>query len=430
MERKLSRRDFNKQLVSVATAFSLGIAGFTKSAFAGSNRVLIIGGGFGGATAAKYLRKLDPSLSVTLIEPKAVFYTGPLSNWVLAGLKTMQDIAQHYTTLKNRYNVTVIPDTAVSIDAVKKEVKLKSGKVLSYDRLIVSPGIDFTWDTIEGYSEKVAEHIMPHGFQGGSQILLLRQQLLALKDGSNVLICPPVNSFRCPASPYERASLIAMYLKKNKPKSKVIILDHKEMFSMQELFMQGWERLYPGMIVWRAATAGGNIEKVDAASMTVVTEFGDEHGGMINVIPPQKAGRIAYEAGLTDATGWCPVNPETFESTIHQGIHVIGDACMAGEMPKTGFAANNQGKIAAAAIVSLFRGRQPGSPSLLSNCYSLIDNGYAISVAGVYKVTPAGIVDINGTKGLTPLDASHEYLRQEAALAWSWYKNITKDVWG
>ena len=292
MERKLSRRDFNKQLVSVATAFSLGIAGFTKSAFAGSNRVLIIGGGFGGATAAKYLRKLDPSLSVTLIEPKAVFYTGPLSNWVLAGLKTMQDIAQHYTTLKNRYNVTVIPDTAVSIDAVKKEVKLKSGKVLSYDRLIVSPGIDFTWDTIEGYSEKVAEHIMPHGFQGGSQILLLRQQLLALKDGSNVLICPPVNSFRCPASPYERASLIAMYLKKNKPKSKVIILDHKEKFSMQELFMQGWERLYPGMIVLRAATAGGNIEKVDAASI------------------------------LKFHTEWSVPNPQSFGARIHSSTHL------------------------------------------------------------------------------------------------------------
>ena len=367
---------------------------------------------------------------MTLVEPKTVFYTCPLSNWVVAGMKSMQDIAQHYTTLQNRYKVTVITDTAVSIDAVKRVVKLKSGKALFYDRLIVSPGIDFTWDAIEGYSARVAEERMPHGYDGRSQMLLLRQQLLALKDGGNVIICPPANSFRCPAAPYERASLMAMYLKKNKPKSKLIILDNKERFSMQELFMQGWERLYPGMIVWRAATAGGKVEKVDSASMTVVTEFGDEQGGVINVIPPQKAGKIAHEAGLTDTTGWCPVNAETFESTIHQGIHVIGDACMAGEMPKSGFAANCQGKVAAAAIIRLFHGRPPEPPSLFSSCYSLIDNEYAVSVAGVYTVTPGGIVEIKGTGELTPLDASRAYLRQEAVSAWSWYKNITGDIWG
>ncbi len=430
MNRKLSRRNFSKLLVTGAAGAAFGIGGFSMPAFAASKRVVIIGGGFGGAAAAKYLRKIDPSISVTLVEPKAVFHTCPVSNWVITGLKTMQDIAQPYTVLKNRYRINVVADSAVAIDAPAGTVTLKSGKVLSYDRLIVSPGIDFKWDVIAGYSRMVAEQSMPHGFQAGKQTLLLRRQLLALKNGSNVLICPPGNPLRCPAAPYERASLIAMYLKKHKPKSKVIILDDKEKFSKQELFMQGWEKFYPGMIEWRAATAGGKVEKVDSASMTVTTEFGDEPGGLVNVIPPQKAGAIAFDAGLTDASGWCPVNPVTFESTIHPGIHVIGDACIAGDMPKSGFAASSQGKVAAVAVASLLRGKVPVAPSLVSTCYSLIAPGYAISVAGVYNLTSAGIVDIKGAGGLTPMDASADHLRQEAAYAWGWYKNITGDNWG
>lgn len=430
MNGKLSRRDFNKLLVSGVAGAAFGIAGFSKPLFAASSRVVIIGGGFGGAAAAKYLRKLDPSISVTLVEPKAIFHTCPISNWVIAGLKTLPDIAQSYSVLKSRYQVTVIADTAVAIDAPAGRVTLKSGKVLHYDRLIVSPGIDFKWDAIPGYSQAVAEKNMPHAFQAGSQTMLLHKQLIALKDGSNVLICPPANPLRCPAAPYERASLMAMYLKKYKPKSKIIILDDKEKFSKQELFMQGWERFYPGMIEWRAATAGGKVEKVDGAAMTVTTEFGDEPGGVINVIPPQKAGSIAFEAALTDATGWCPVHPTTFESTIHPGIHVIGDACIAGDMPKSGFAASSQGKVAAVAIASLLRGKVPVSPSLVSTCYSLIAPGYAISVAGVYNLSSSGIVDIKGAGGLTPMDANDDHLRQEAAFAWGWYKNITKDNWG
>lgn len=429
---QLSRRNFNKLILSGAAGALLeSMIPTTSRAAATRRRVVVIGGGFGGATAAKYLRKLDPSLSVTLIEPKKVFHACPLSNWVVAGIKTMQDLAQYYTLLQQRYGVTVLHDTAIAIDAVTSSVKLKSGKVLRYDKLIVSPGIDFSWDTIAGYSKAIAETKMPHGFEAGAQTQLLRQQLLALNNGSNVIICPPDSVHRCPAAPYERASLIALYLSHYKPKSKVIILDCKEKFSMQELFLQGWERLYPGKIEWRAASAGGKIEKVNAAAMTVTTEFGDEQGGVINIMPPQKAGAIAFVSGLTDASGWCPINPFTFESTLHKGIYVIGDACQAGEMPKSALAASSQAKVVSATICSELRGKsiQQTAP-LVSTCYSLLGKDYGICVSGLFKVAADRIVEDKEARVLTSLQASREQLSQEAMVAWNWYKNITRDTWG
>lgn len=430
MDRKLSRREFSKLLLTGAAGIALETMSPALPVYAAPKRIVIIGGGFGGTTAAKYLRKLDPSLSITLVEPKTLFYTCPVSNLVVAGIKEMQDIAQNYTILKNRYHVKVITDTATAIDPVAGTVALKHGKVLHYDRLVVSPGIDFIWNAIPGYSQRVAEERMPHAFEAGVQTLLLRKQLLDLPNGGTVLICPPANPFRCPPAPYERASLIAMYLKRYKPKSKVIILDSKEKFAKQGLFTLGWERLYPGMIEWRAASAGGKLEKADAGAMTVTTEFGDETGGIVNIIPPQKAARIAVEAGLIDSSGWCPVNPVTFESTMHPGIHVIGDACRAGEMPKSGFAASSQGKIASAAIVALLRGKAPVEPFLVNTCYSFVGAEYAISVVGAYRIREGVITDTNSAAGLTPLDATDEQLRQEAAFAWSWYKNCTRDIWG
>jgi len=430
MSHKLSRRDFNKLLLSGAAGSALGLFGTFNTAFASTKRVVVIGGGFGGAAAAKYLRKLDPSIAVTLVEPKAIFYTCPFSNWVLGGLQTMENIAQTYSVLKSKYQVNVIADTAVAVDAARSTVKLKSGQMLNYDRLIVSPGIDFKWDSIPGYNESVANSKMPHAYQAGPQTILLHNQLLAMKNGGRVLICPPANPFRCPPGPYERASLIASYLKAKKPKSKVLILDPKDKFSKQALFKKGWDRLYPGMIEWRSGATGGKVTNVNAAAMTVTTEFGVEKGDVINVIPPQKAGKIAFDAGLTDATGWCPVNPVSFESTIHPGIHVIGDASVAGAMPKSGFAASSQGKIAAAAIVRLLQGKVPAAPSLVNTCYSLIGPDYGISVAGVYKLTAEGIVEIKEGGGLTPITADDDQLREEANFARGWYNNIIHDTWG
>jgi len=431
MGQNISRRDFSKLLFTGAAGSALGVGAFSRRAgAANSRRVVVVGGGFGGASAAKYLKKLDPSLSVTLIEPKAVFYTCPFSNWVLGGLKTMQEIAQNYAVLKNRYKVVVLADTVVSVDGLKSTVKLKSGKVVGYDRLIVSPGIDFDFEAIEGYSKKVAESKMPHAYEAGPQTVLLQKQLHGMKDGGKVIICPPSNPFRCPPGPYERASLIANYLKEKKPKSKILILDAKEKFSKQGLFTKGWERLYPGMIEWRSASTGGRVLSVDSSAMSVITEFGPEKGDVINVIPPQRASKIAFEAGLVDSSGWCPVNPISFESLIHPGIHVIGDACMAGAMPKSGFAASSQGKVTAAAIVRLFHGDVPVAPSLVNTCYSLIGPGYGVSVAGVYKLTADGIVSIKGAGGLTPMDADDDQLSEEATFARGWYNNIAQDIWG
>jgi sulfide dehydrogenase [flavocytochrome c] flavoprotein chain len=426
----ISRRDFNKLLLTGAAGSAFGLFGISNTAFAARKRVVVIGGGFGGAATAKYLKKLDPSLAVTLIEPKAAFVTCPFSNWVLGGLRTMKDITHTYTALRNKYGVTVIADRVVAIDPAKTSVKLSSGKVIGYDRLVVSPGIDFKFDEIPGYSQKIAESKMPHAWQAGPQTILLHKQLLGMKNGGTVVICPPGNPFRCPPGPYERASLIAYYLKQHKPKSKVIILDAKEKFSKQGLFTKGWERLYPGMIEWRGSTGGGKVVGVDAKAMTVETELGSVKGEVINLIPSQKAGKIAFDAGLVNEKGWCPIDPASFESTMHKGVHVIGDSCIAGAMPKSGFAASSQGKVAAAAIVNLLRGQEPISPSLVNTCYSLVGPKYGISVAGVYKLSETGIVEIPGSGGLTPADASDDQLEQEAMFAEGWYTNISKDIWG
>jgi sulfide dehydrogenase [flavocytochrome c] flavoprotein subunit len=428
----ISRRDFNKLLLSGAAGSALGLFSFADKAFAGGAKkhVVVAGGGFGGAATAKYLRKLDPSLTVTLIEPKLAYITCPFSNWVLGDLKKMKDITHTYAALRAKHGVNVIADHVVSVDAAKGTVKLAGGKVIGYDRLVVAPGIDFKYDAIPGYSQKLAESKMPHAWQAGPQTVLLQRQLHAMKNGGTVVICPPDNPFRCPPGPYERASLIANYLKKNKPKSKVIILDAKEKFSKQALFTKGWERLYPGMIEWHSSTGGGKVVKVDAEKMTVETELGGIKGDVINIIPAQKAGKLAFDAGLTNEKGWCPVNPSSFESTLHKGIHVVGDACVAGAMPKSGFAASSQGKVAAAAIVNLLRGQEPAPPSLVNTCYSLIGPKYGVSVAGVYQLSATGIVDIPGSGGLTPADASSDQLEQEALFAEGWYTNICKDIWG
>jgi sulfide dehydrogenase [flavocytochrome c] flavoprotein subunit len=430
MVNRISRRTFNKLLFSGLAGSSFLMSGVPLMASARKARVVIIGGGFGGATVARYLRKLDPAIAVTLIESKTVFHTCPMSNYVIGGLNSMQDIAHNYRVLKNRYGVEVVHDTATIIDPVRKSVKLKGGRSIAYDRLVVSPGVDFIWDSIEGYSRKAAETTMPYAYEAGSQTLLLRRQLLALKDGDQVIICAPKNPFRCPAAPYERASLIANYLKKHKPKSKVIILDEKEVFTKQDLFMLGWERLYPGKIEWRSASVGGKVERLDPVKMIVSTEFGEEKGGVINVIPPQRAGRIAIDSGLTDASGWCPVAPMTFESTLHPGIHVIGDAALLGNMPKSGTAANTQAKALAASLVASFGGlRDEGGHNLASLCYSLLAPNYAISVAGAYNQTPEGIKDNPESVHLTSMEATTVQLAGEAEQAVNWYKNISQDTW-
>ena len=425
------RRQFVKLLASSGTVLAsmspLSVFGQSKIP---SARVIIVGGGFGGATCAKYLNIFDPGLSVTLIEPSKRYTTCPFSNAVLGGLRDLNSISFGYHAHKER-GINIVHDKVTQIDAAGKNVTFTTGETLAYDRLVLSPGIDFNWEDVEGMKASDVG-IIPHAWQGGPQTTLLRNQLVSMKDGGTCIIAPPVNPFRCPPGPYERASLIAHYLKQYKPKSKILILDAKSKFSKQALFLQGWEKLYPGMIEWIGGDNGGRVDYVDVKNRTIHTEMGDEHkADVINFIPPQKAGLIAHTAGLTNNDGWCPIDQRTFESKNRPDIHIIGDASIAGSMPKSGFAANSQGKVCAAAIVSAIYGKKMPAPSYVNTCYSLVSPDYGISVAAVYRYSnDKGIYKVKDSGGVSPRDADSTFRIQEARYAKGWYDSITSDSFG
>jgi len=431
----INRRKF---IQAAGTVTALGMASAPYLSFAvsaaGMKKVVVVGGGIGGATVAKYIRMADPSIDVTVIEPKKSYFTCFMSNEVLGGDRAMNTIEFGYDGLA-KHGVKVVHDKVTKIDAGARKVTTAGGSTFSYDRCVVAPGIDFKWETIEGYDANVANQV-PHAWQAGPQTKLLLSQLQAMKDGGTVIIAPPPNPFRCPPGPYERASQIAHYMQQHKPKSKVIILDPKPKFSKMGLFTQGWEKLYGyktdnSMIEWYGSKDEAGVIKVDAGSRTVTTAFGDEHkADVLNVIPAQKAGKVAFAAGLTNDSGWCPVDLLTFESKIHKGIHVIGDASIATGMPKSGYAGNSQAKVCAAGIVAMLNDREPGAPSYVNTCYSIVGKDYGISVAAVYRLAEdrSKITKVSG--GLTPMDAAAEQLKREVAYAHSWFNNITKDVFG
>ncbi|MET0068330.1 MAG: FCSD flavin-binding domain-containing protein [Candidatus Thiodiazotropha sp.] len=429
---KITRRGFVK---GAGAATAIGMIGTPYIALGASKKVVVVGGGTGGATAAKYLRMADPTIEVTLIEANKDYYTCYMSNEVLSGDRTIDSIKFGYTGL-GKHGVKVVHDMVTAIDAGAKTVKTAGGQSFPYDRCIVAPGIDFKWDTIEGYDDKVAESI-PHAWKAGSQTVTLRKQLEAMKDGGTVVIAPPPNPFRCPPGPYERASQIAHYLKNHKPKSKILILDAKPKFSKQGLFTQGWKALYGyesdnSMIEWRPSAQGSNdnaVVGVDAGAMSVTTGFDETiKGDVLNIIPAQKAGKIAFAAGLTNDSGWCPVNLHTFESTIHKNIHVIGDASIAKGMPKSGYAANSEAKVCAAGVAALLNGQEPGTPAYVNTCYSIVGEDWGISVAAVYKLAEDGSKITSVSGGLTPSDATPEMRAREVEYAYSWFKNITHDI--
>jgi sulfide dehydrogenase [flavocytochrome c] flavoprotein subunit len=394
----------------------------------GSGRVVVVGGGFGGATAARTLKALEPKLTVTLVEPNPVFTACPFSNNVLAALREIAQQQFGYDGVQ-KAGVVLAQTSATAVDASGKTVTLGDGSKLAYDRLVLSPGIDINWGALPGYDEVAAEK-MPHAWKAGAQTVLLRQQLQAMDDGGLVIISSPANPFRCPPGPYERASLIAYWLKIWKPKSKLLILDSKDAFSKQRLFQNAWAQMYPGLIEWVSLSQGGKVTAVDAASLTVVTDFARHKAAVANIIPPQKAGTIAQKAGVADRTGWCPVEPVAFESTLQPGVHVIGDSAIMGGMPKSAFAANAQAKVCAAAIVELLAGRKPVDPILINTCYSLVAPDYGISVAGVYRPDKGVLADIPGAGGTSPLEVVGGFRGQEALYASSWFKTITTEVFG
>ncbi len=419
----MNRRKFLKSTAAV----SAGLFAPTLIAQA-APRVVVVGGGFAGASCARALRKADPRIAVTLVEPNATFTACPFSNAVIAGLRELK--AQQFTYEKvTADGITLVRTSASAIDAQARSVTLADGTRLAYDRLVLAPGIDIRWDALPGYGESAAER-MPHAWKAGEQTLLLRRQLEAMEDGGLVVIAAPPNPFRCPPGPYERASLIAHYLKMRKPRSKLIVLDAKDVFSKQRLFQNAWAELYPGLLEWVSLSKGGKVISVDAATNTLVTDFGRHQAAVVNVIPPQKAGSIADVAGVADRSGWCPIDPATFESKQQAGIHVIGDAAIAGAMPKSAFAANSQAKVCAEVVAALVTGRVPSAPKLINTCYSLVAPDYGITVAGVYRPADGQLADVPGAGGVSPMDAPRATRALEAQYAEAWFRTITGEVFG
>ncbi|MCY4459318.1 MAG: FCSD flavin-binding domain-containing protein [Albidovulum sp.] len=420
-----SRRGLLK--LAGASAFA-GVAG--ERAVAGvRGKVVVVGGGFGGAAVARYLKLHSAELDIVLVERNEKFSTCPFSNTVIGGFNELEFVTFGYEGLRAD-GVEVLIGNVVEIDAGGNSIRLSGGEGISYDRLVVSPGIDFKWDAIEGYDEAAAER-MPHAWKAGSQTALLRRQLEAMEDGGLVVIAAPVTPFRCPPGPYERASLVANYLSERKPRSKVLILDSKDGFSKQGLFREGWERLYPGMIEWIGFSDGGNVIEVDARSMVVRTDFEEFRPDVANIVPPQRAARLLDTAGLAEGGDWCRVDPRTFESAAAPNIHVLGDACVAGAMPKSGHSANSQAKACARAIASLLAGESPREPAYINTCYSLLSEDYGISVAGVYRPDENGeIASVPGAGGSSPPDAPAEYRQAEAEYARGWFANITAEMFG
>jgi sulfide dehydrogenase [flavocytochrome c] flavoprotein subunit len=423
--RKISRRSF----ATLAGASSLTLLAGAPAIAQARPKVVVVGGGFGGATAARYLRLMDNRLDVTLVEPNRDYLTCPFSNLVLGGLLGLPSLRQFYTGVA-KAGVTMAYDSATAIDAQKKTVRLAGGRALAYDRLIVAPGIDVRWDATPGYDEAASQRV-PHAWKAGPQTELLRRQLESMDDGGLIIMSVPAAPFRCPPGPYERASMIAYHLKEKKPRSKLLILDANEAFSKQGLFMEGWNKLYPSMIEWVKGSSDGKVARVNANDMTLESEFGKTHkAAVINFIPAQKAGAIAQAAGLAERSGWCPVNQATFESAQVPGIHVVGDSTIAGPMPKSAFSANSQGKIAATAIVAALRGRQPAPPSLANTCYSFVGPDWGISIAAVYRVADGKLAVVEGSAGVSPANAAPDFRRQEARYAEGWYASITADTFG
>jgi len=419
--RRLSRRDVARGIASVAAAV-LPCPLLAQSAA----RVVVIGGGFGGASCARALRRLDAKLQVTLIEPNRTFTACPFSNEVIAGLRELP--AQQFTYERiAAEGVAVLPQAAAKVDPQARTVGLADGSSVPYDRLVLSPGIDLRFDALPGYDE-AASLKMPHAWKAGEQTTLLRKQIEAMEDGGLVVLAVPAAPLRCPPAPYARASLIAHYLKAKKPRSKILILDAKDGFSQQKLFEAAWKELYPGMIERIALSQGGRVTSVDAATNTIVTDFGNYVAQVASVIPPQKAGRIAEIAGAADNTGWCPIDPVNFASRLLPNVYVIGDACIAGQIPKAASAANAQGKACAAAVVNMISGKSPDMPRLTGACYNTVAPGYAFSLSGVYQPKDGQFAEVEGAT--SPVNAPREVRQREAESAENWFKTITVDTFG
>jgi NADPH-dependent 2,4-dienoyl-CoA reductase/sulfur reductase-like enzyme len=420
-----SRRDFLKAGVA-----GIAIGSFPGLAFASSElirkkgqRVVVVGGGFGGATAAKYIRKWSKNkIEVILVERNTNFISCPMSNTVLGGTRTIDDLTMSYGTLQKKYGVKLIKGEVTAIDPDKKTVMLADGH-LRYDRLIVSPGVDFMFDKVEGLDAKVANESIPHAWKAGAQTVLLRKQLEQMKDGGVFALAIPKGPYRCPPGPYERACQVASYLKEHKPKSKVLVLDaNPDIVSKKGLFMAAWNELYPGMVEYRPNSM---VMGVDVASKTAKTEFDDVKADVLNVIPPMRSGVVADMAGLANIDArWCGVDFLSYESKVHKNIHVIGDAVSAA-LPKSGHMATSQAKICAAAVIEMMSGKPVDQAPVIANtCYSMVSGNEAMHVANVYHFNAEKMAMVPAEGG----GVSAKRSELEGAFAGYWLKNILNDV--
>ena len=393
-------------------------------------KVVVVGGGYGGAACARYLRRFGPRLDITLVEPQRYYHACPFSNAVLVGLAPDSFIRHDYRAMANAFNINIVRGTARRIDAAKRRVYLADGAALAYDRLALSTGISFRWnDMFAGYDQAAAAR-MPHAWKAGAQTRLLRRQLKAMPDGGVFVMAIPGPPFRCPPGPYERASLIAWYLQRHKPRAKILLLDANEHFSKQDLFEEGWRQLYPGLIERVPISQGGLVTQVDAAAMRVRAEAGWFKADVANIIPFQQAGEPAPNSDLSDESGWCPVDHQTFESKRAADIHIIGDSCLAGAMPKSASSANSQAKACSLAIVNLLAGRPPGEMFYHNTCYSLIAPEYGISINSMFRYEEQRIKLAQKAGGLSPLRAAPGVRRAEANHARAWYRSINLDTFG
>lgn len=422
---KLTRRDLTAgsgALLAVVTLPAPAVLGQARP------RVVVVGGGPGGATAAKYIaRDSKSAIAVTLVEQNETYQSCFHSNLYIGGFKSYDEIVHRYDALASSHGITLARSRATQIDRDRKEVLLSDGQRLPYDRLVLSPGIDLKYDSVPGWSQE-AEEAMPHGWKPGRQTQLVRQRLDAVPDGGTIVMIAPPNPYRCPPGPYERASMFAHALKAaGKTKAKVIILDPKESFSKQGVFMPDWEKRYGSMIEWLGPKVHAGIESIDPKTGTVVTGFETyKNADFVNVIPAQMAGAIARDAGLAPAGGYCTIDPATMKSAADPNIFVLGDACIAGDMPKSAFSANNQAKVAAMIV----RNELAGGPSFparyFNTCWSLVDSDDAIKVGGRYEPRDGRIAAVETF--ISQPGESDEVRRQTQAENLAWYEAICADM--
>ncbi|MBK1634453.1 NAD(P)/FAD-dependent oxidoreductase [Rhodovulum adriaticum] len=419
----LNRRSF------LGTGLALGAALSAPRAIGQAKpRVVIVGGGAGGATAARYIAKdSQGAIDVILIEPTRTYYTCFFSNLYIGGFRELNSIAHNYGGLASEYGVNVVHDWVIGVDRDAKTVSTAAGHSLAYDRLIVAPGIDFVDGAVPGWST-AAQNKMPHSWKAGSQTQLLKAQIEAMPEGGTFCMVAPPNPYRCPPGPYERISMVAHVLKERNPTAKILVADPKPKFSKMALFQEGWERHYTGMVEWLGPDFGGGNVSVDPDAMTVDIDGSVEKVDVCNVIPAQKAGHIAQVAGLTDASGFCPIVPATMQSRMDENIHVLGDATIAGDMPKSGFSANSQAKVAAMAVRAALTGSRAFPAKFSNTCWSLIDTDDGVKVGASYQATEEKIAKVDGFISQTGEDAALRKATYEESLGW--YAGITADMFG